>query len=137
MVSTWWGQLIHLNSYHIVGHFVSFLDPVMLNSYHFLLFLRLVSLLWKFIHEKVRPISQTLKLVHIEVSTPRSKIPPFFAKRSLKSANCPSPLFKQFYILIFCEPPPHKNWTFQWTPIILKFFILNPIPPFKSNSILS
>ena len=27
---------------------------------------------------------------------------------------------------------PCKNQIFQWTPIILKFFILNPIPSFKS-----
>ena len=31
----------------------------------------------------------------------------------------------------FCDLPP-KNQIFQWTPII-KFFILNPIPYFKSN----
>ena len=40
------------------------------------------------------------------------------------------------YILVFCELP-HKNQIFQWTPIILKFFILNLIPSFKSNQILS
>ena len=26
-----------------------------------------------------------------------------------------------------------KNWIFQWTPMILRTFIINPIPSFKSN----
>ena len=26
-----------------------------------------------------------------------------------------------------------ENQIFQWTPLVLKFFILNPIPSFKSN----
>ena len=29
--------------------------------------------------------------------------------------------------MFFCEPP-LKNWVFQGTPILLKFFIFNPIP---------
>ena len=39
------------------------------------------------------------------------------------------------YILVFDapSPPPLKNRIFQWTPMILKFVILNPIPSFKSN----
>ena len=37
------------------------------------------------------------------------------------------------YILIFRDPPP-KNRIFQWTPIVLKFFIFNPTPSFKKVS---
>ena len=48
-------------------------------------------------------------------------------KAPFKSTNCPSPPFKAIppYILVFHEPPPPpKNQSFQWTPIIFKFFIL-------------
>ena len=61
----------------------------------------------------------------------------FFAKPPfpLRSANCPSsPLFRQFppiYVGFSWMPP--KNQSFQWTLLILKFFIFNPIPSFKSN----
>ena len=44
--------------------------------------------------------------------------------------------FRQFppiYCFFVNPPPPFKNRIFQWTLIILNFFILNPIPSFKSN----
>ena len=51
----------------------------------------------------------------------------------LKSANYPSPLlFRQFppiYWFFMTSSP--KNRIFQWTLLILRFFILNPIPSFK------
>ena len=37
------------------------------------------------------------------------------------------------YIYFFLQPPPPKSWIFQWTPKILKFFMLNTSlapPPF-------
>ena len=51
----------------------------------------------------------------------------------LKSANCPSPLlFRQFPpIYWFFVTPSPKNRIFQWTLIILKLFVFNPIPSFK------
>ena len=42
----------------------------------------------------------------------------------------------QLIVCIFpCTRPSHfpKNQIFQWTPIILKFFIINAIPSFTSN----
>ena len=68
-------------------------------------------------------------------SSPQKHYPLFLAKPPLlKSANRPSPPFlgNPPYILVFHEPPP-KNQIFQWTPKILKFFIINPILSFKSN----
>ena len=50
---------------------------------------------------------------------------------SLKTANCPSPPFlgnSPFYIGFLWSPP--KSQIFQWTPKILKFFILNTILSF-------
>ena len=38
-------------------------------------------------------------------------------------------------ILVFCEPP-SKSWIFQWTPKILKFFILNTIYLLKITKFL-
>ena len=42
-------------------------------------------------------------------------------------------LAKRPSILVFCDPPSLKSQIFQWTPKILKFFILNTILSFKSN----
>ena len=81
-------------------------------------------------------------IVHTGVSTTLKNTPPpappshrFFQAPLLKSANCPSPLpfFRQFSFIycFFSWAPSHpKNRIFQWTPMILKFFILNPIPSF-------
>ena len=56
----------------------------------------------------------------IGVSTPPPLSP-------LKSGNCPSPLFRTSpYKLIFQDSPHLKNKIFQWTPNILKFFVLTP-----------
>ena len=76
-------------------------------------------------------------IVCIGVSNPQKHPSFFFAKPPLKSSNCPKPasppFFRLFppYKLVFCEPP--KNRIFQWTSIILRFFILNTILSFKSN----
>ena len=76
-------------------------------------------------------------IVCIGVSNPQKHPSFFFAKPPLKSSNCPKPASPPFfwlfppYKLVFCEPP--KNRIFQWTSIILRFFILNTILSFKSN----
>ena len=64
----------------------------------------------------------------------------FFAKRPLKSANCPSrpPDFlgnPSIYIGFLWTPL--KNWIFQWTPIMLKFLVLNPIHILKVTKFLA
>ena len=54
----------------------------------------------------------------------------FYQVPSLKSARCPSPLFRQFptiYCFFFLRPH------FQRTYIILEFSTFNPIPSFLSN----
>ena len=51
----------------------------------------------------------------------------------LKFANCPSSLAITLSILFFCERSPPKSLIFQWTPKILRFFILNHILSFKTN----
>ena len=76
-------------------------------------------------------------IVCIGVSNPQKHPSFFFAKPPLKSSNCPkpaSPLFLGYSLPInwfFVNPP--KNRIFQWTSIILGFFILNTILSFKSN----
>ena len=58
---------------------------------------------------------------------------------SLKSANCPSPLFRQFPPIVylnvfFVTPLPFpKKGIFQWVRIIIKFSLFNLISSFKSN----
>ena len=68
---------------------------------------------------------------------PRQKHHPlFFAKPLLKSENCPSPLFRQSLTIYWFFVNPPKNRIFQWTPIILKLFILNPIYLLKVTKFL-
>ena len=68
---------------------------------------------------------------------PRQKHHPlFFAKSLLKSENCPSPLFRQSLTIYWFFVNPPKNRIFQWTPIILKLFILNPIYLLKVTKFL-
>ena len=43
------------------------------------------------------------------------------------------PLIYWFFMHLPPPPLPLKNRIFQWTPILLKFFIFNPVPSFKSN----
>ena len=64
----------------------------------------------------------------------------FFAKPPLKSANYPSPPFQAIHSpkktnCFFMHPPPLLKIGFfsNIKIIILKFFIINPIPSFKSN----
>ena len=73
-------------------------------------------------------------IVCIALSVPLKNTPLFLAKPPLKFENCPSPPSQAIppYILVFREPHP-KNWIFQCTLIILKFFILNSISSLKSN----
>ena len=70
-------------------------------------------------------------MVCIGVSNPSQKYHPLFlAKPPLKSSNCQrksSPLN-----WFFVNPLP-KSRNFQWTPKILKFFILKTSLSFKSN----
>ena len=64
-------------------------------------------------------------------TTPQKHHAPFFLPSSplnLQTVQAP-PLFRQSfpYILFFLLSPPSKNWIFQLTPKLLKFFIINPI----------
>ena len=75
-----------------------------------------------------------------QCALPPLKIQPllFFAKFSLKSANCPSsfrsgnpsPLSPPLYIGF---SGPHKNQVSQRNPVMLKYLVHNLIPSFKSN----
>ena len=70
-------------------------------------------------------------MVCIGVSNPFQKYHALFlAKPPLKSSNCQ----RKFSPLnwFFVNPLP-KSWNFQWTPKILKFFILKTSLSFKSN----
>ena len=90
-------------------------------------------------------IRRLLQLIAcIAVSTPPhlKNMTPSFGRFLLESANYPSPSFLSDSpplrapkkIVFHAPPPPHeKKLICQWTPIILKFFIINPIPSFKSN----
>ena len=78
---------------------------------------------------KIYRISPLYDIVCIGVSTPPLKktTAPFFSKLLLKSATCPSPLFRQFpplYFIFFVHHP--LKLRFPVTPILLKCFILNP-----------
>ena len=59
-----------------------------------------------------------------------------FQARLFRRFTSPHPKF-HFSCTSTHQPPhpvlPKKLWIFQWTPIILTFFIINPIPSFKSN----
>ena len=73
------------------------------------------------------PYPPTFLRACFRVSTPLKQNPlPFFANIPLKCANYSSFPFGNWFFL-----NPHKNWIFQWTPKIPKFFFLNPIPSFK------
>ena len=50
---------------------------------------------------------------------------------NLQSVQALSPFRQLPLYWFFVNPLPLKNWIFQWTPKILKFFILNPIPSQK------
>ena len=68
--------------------------------------------------------------VHWGINPSPQKHPPslFLAKPPYESANCPSPSFLEnpsLYIDFLSTSPP-KSQIFQWTPIMLKFFILTP-----------
>ena len=74
-------------------------------------------------------------IVHIGVSTHPQKHRRFlFTQPPLNLHTVESPFFRQF-IPIYCFFPETaiKNLNFQWTPLILIFFILNPILSFKSS----
>ena len=73
--------------------------------------------------------------VCIGVATPPQKhTPQFFAKQPLKPANCSNPLIGDSSPLDwFFVNPSVKSWIFQWYPLILKVYVVNPIPFFKSN----
>ena len=59
--------------------------------------------------------------------------PIFYPRPLLNLKTVQAPLFYAIPHYIFVFPDfPSKNQIFQWTPLILKFFILNPIPSFKS-----
>ena len=75
--------------------------------------------------------------VHWGVNTP-SKTPPLFLFKppsplNLQSVQALSPFRQLSLYWFFVNPLPLKNWIFQWTPKILKFFIHNPIPSQKGR----
>ena len=83
------------------------------------------ALLSHSVHRGINPLDG------IEVSTPSRKTPSYFLPSPLQIVQ--APLFRQFPIyIVFLWPslPSPKNW---WAPIILLFFILNPILSFKSK----
>ena len=98
-------------------------------------------LLWIFV--SIRRLLQLI--VCIGVSTPPhlKNTTAYFAKSPLKSKNeviHPPPPPPKKNISPSPPPPPpvpiqkkEKRRIFQWSPIILKIFITNPIPSFKSN----
>ena len=66
--------------------------------------------------------------VHWGINPSPQTPPPFLAKPPYESANCPSPSFLEnpsLYIGFLSTSPP-KSQIFQWTRIMLKFFILTP-----------
>ena len=63
--------------------------------------------------------------------------PPLPPPKNLQTVQAPFLGNSFLYIGFLGTPPNLKNGVFQWTPIILKFFIFNPISSFKSNRILS
>ena len=74
--------------------------------------------------------------VHWGLSPPQKHQLLFFLPNLLLNLQTIQALLLRHFasnILIFHAPPPPKNRIFQWTPILLKFFIFNPIPSFKSN----
>ena len=72
---------------------------------------------------------QNMHGVHWGINTPPKKNPQNITP--LISANCPRPPFSAIppppppMYWFFMTPHPTKNRIFQYTPIILKFFILN------------
>ena len=75
----------------------------------------------------VQNFREIMIIVSIGASTPPP--PPILPKRHLFFAPFP-PIYIYIYFLWNTLP---KNRIFQWTPIILKFLILNPISSSKSN----
>ena len=80
----------------------------------------------------------TMSIVWIGVSTTHTSkthnpnfLPSLPPPLNLTTVQAPF-LGNYSYILVFCDPPPYKS-DFLWTRIILKTFILNPIPSLKSN----
>ena len=86
-------------------------------------------IIWIFV--SIKRLLQLIVYIGISPSPPQKHHPFFFAKPSLKTIQ--ATLFRRFtpkHCFFFHSPPPtQKNRIFQWTPIILKFFIhnLNPI----------
>ena len=93
--------------------------------------------LWKMITVFHCVIWNFLSLHYIIVCIGVSPPLPCFVKPPLNWQTVQGPLFMQSLSLywFFVNPPPPapKTWSFQWTPKILKFFILNTILSFKSN----
>ena len=75
--------------------------------------------------------------IGVSTPTPQKHHPSLSCQVPLKSANCPSPLFRLLPLyIVFSWPPlfqPPKSRILQLTPKILKFFILITILSFKSN----
>ena len=77
--------------------------------------------------------------IHWGINLPQKSTPSFLSSLVINLPTVQSPFFRQFplFIVFFCEhrppllhPSPLKKWIFQWTLIILNFFILNTHPIF-------
>ena len=82
---------------------------------------------------KFRHVPELSHSMHQGIIPPQKHPPPYFLPSPLQIVQ--APLFRQFPIVIYCffVPPPlprPKNW---WTPIILTFFIFNPILSLKTK----
>ena len=66
-------------------------------------------------------------IVCIGVSPPQKQDSFFFVKSPIRSANCPSPLLRQssLYFGFSMNSLLPKNQIFQWSPIMLKCFIVS------------
>ena len=81
-----------------------------------------------------RCTEEFLNIVCIWVSTltPKKHPLPLFAKPPLDLRTVQAPLFRQFSsIYWFFVTPPPPDQVFLRTPMMIKFFILSPIPSFK------
>ena len=76
---------------------------------------------------------QTIVCTGVEYQPTYKYHPLFFPNPFLNLQTIQTPFFIQFplYIVFFMNP--RKNWIFQWTPIILNFLALTPIPSFTNN----
>ena len=67
----------------------------------------------------------------------KNTTPSFLPSPPLNLQTVQALFFRQSPLYIGFSWTPLKDWIFQWTPKLLRFFIVNSILSFKSNKILS